>query len=71
MLVCKMLKTSLPDHQTINMVNRFLSSYMYSWHAHFVKNVLSFWNVNINFSYINISQKKMYCKTGMPYEAGY
>jgi len=43
MLIFKMLKTSLPDQVTINMVNSFLSSYMYSWHAqHFVKNVLSF-----------------------------
>jgi len=35
---------------------------MYSLHAHHsVKNiVLIFWNVNIHFYYINISQKKLY-----------
>jgi hypothetical protein len=65
MLGCKMLKTSLPDHQTINMVVKnscFVCSNMYSLHAHhFVKNVvLSCWNINIHFYYVNISQKMLY-----------
>jgi hypothetical protein len=73
MLGCKMLKTSLPDHQTMNMaVNKQLlvCSNMYSLHAHhFVKNiVLNFWNINIYFSYINISQKKLYWEIRMFYE---
>jgi len=60
MLGCNMLKASLPDHQTINMVLRkhsyFVSSNKHSLHAHhLVKHVLSSLNVNINFSYTNIS----------------
>ena len=61
MFRCKMFKISVLDHQTINMVvKQFLCSNMYSLHVqHFVKNVVSsFWNVNINFSYVNIGQKK-------------
>ena len=43
MLGCKMLQTSLPDHQTINMVvnSCFVCSNMYSLHAHyFIKNTV-------------------------------
>lgn len=59
MLGCKMLKASLPDHQTIWLLtnNFFLCSNIYSLHAHcFVTNVLlSFWDISINYSDINIS----------------
>jgi len=66
MLGYNMLKASLPDHQTINMVLRkhsyFVRSNMHSLHAHhLVKHVvLSSWNVNINFSHINISWNALY-----------
>jgi len=53
-LGCNMLKASLPDHQTINMVlrkhNYFVCSNMHSLHAHHLVKyvVLSSWNINTN-----------------------
>jgi hypothetical protein len=60
-----MLKTSLPDHHTIDMfvIELLLcTSNIYSLPAQsFVTNVaLSSWNVNINFSDINIALKALY-----------
>ena len=53
MLGCKRLQTSLPNHQTINVVVNIccVCSNICSLHAHnFAKNVFSFLSVNINSS---------------------
>jgi hypothetical protein len=55
---------SLPDHQTMWLFTNscFVCSNVYSSRAHsFDKNVvLSFWNIIINFSSINVDRKTLY-----------
>jgi hypothetical protein len=62
----KMLKTSLPDHQTTWLLTKscLVYSNVYNLLANsFDKNVvLSFRNININFSIINIGRKVLYIR---------
>ena len=67
MMECKKIKTYFSYHQTTLLIT---NSCLYSSDAHrCVKNVLlSFWNVNIHFSFMNIGRKTSYWQRRTLYE---